>query len=119
MFFSPNKIKELVKVQTDRQVSQGYIFSLISHLQNYTRELVRTSENELKKLNQDLERHGIRKVERLSSEHFNRAISKSIIYQEDHAEMEAKNHDFRKDRNTGEQGKSEPNQNDLSKRRCQ
>lgn len=119
MFFSPNKMRDLVKTKTNRQVSQEYLFSLIDHLQEYTCELIQESEKEIHTLNEDLEKHGLRRVERLSSDHIRRVLSKKIIYQEKHQELEVHTDDNKDNNNTGNLGKSEPMQKQLPNRCCQ
>ena len=86
-------------------------------MQVYTCELIQESEKEIHILNQDLEKHGLRKVERLSSDHIRRVLSKKIIYQEKHQEMEVHIDDNKDNNNTGKQGKSEPIQKQLQGKR--
>jgi hypothetical protein len=81
--------------------------------------VIEESEQELIKLNKNLERHGLRRRERLSSDHIQRIISKKIIYQEKHQELEVHTDDNKENKNTGKQGKSEPNQKQLPNRCCQ
>jgi len=74
MFFSPNKLRDLVRTRTEKQVSQEYIYSLIIHLQNYTEELVKLSEKELEKQNEQRKIQGLYLKRRINQDCLRGAI---------------------------------------------
>ena len=106
LFFSPNKIRDLVKAQMGRQISQDFLFSLINHLEEHAKELIQKSETELEKLNNNYEKHGLRKKERLSSQHL-RLVLEKTKYSPSYLKTER--NEYSKQQSETREEKSEPN----------
>ena len=89
-----------------RQISQDFLYSLINHLEAYTKELIQKSETELEKLNNNFEKHGLRKKERLSSQHLRLALEKNKYCQSD---VKTEHNEYRKHQSETPEERSEPN----------
>ena len=74
MFFSLNKLRELVKTRTKKQVTQKYIFHLAEYLEDYTEKIVKLCEKELQKQNEKRRIQGIYQKQRINEECLRNAI---------------------------------------------
>ena len=68
MFFSLNKLRDLVKTRTKKQVTQGYVFHLAEYLEDYTKKIIKFSEKELEKQNEKRRIQGIYQKQRINED---------------------------------------------------
>lgn len=68
MFFSLNKLRDLVKTRTKKQVTQGYIYHLAEYLEDYTKKLVKLCDKELEKQNEKRMIQGLYQKQRINED---------------------------------------------------
>ena len=68
MFFSLNKLRDLVKTRTKKQVTQEFIFHLAEYLEDYTKKIIKLSEKELEKQNEQRRIQGLYQKQRINED---------------------------------------------------